>query len=224
MTITYTLILPYVFCLSSLLSCQVNTDDMNSKIEKIYKESKLSGIVTYNVFEKAMTGYYQLSPKKKNIITIIDFSKPSTEERFHVIDIQNKKLLFNCLTSHAQNTGNNYAKNFSNTEGSKKTSIGFFMTAETYSGKHGYSLKLDGLEKGINDNARKRAIVIHAANYVSYEFIKEHGRLGRSWGCPALPDEISKEVIDTIKDGSVLFIFADESDYFSKSKYIKQGE
>ena len=183
------------------------SNDLQDKIEDIYKKADLQGVINFDVFKIAMTGYYQLNQKKKNIITIIDYSKPSTKERFFVIDIDNNKLLFNCLTAHGKNSGNNYASKFSNIPGSKMSSIGFFITAETYSGKHGYSLKLDGMEKDINDNAKKRAIVIHGANYVSKSFIHKHGRLGRSWGCPALPNELSESIIDTIKNGSVLFIF-----------------
>lgn len=197
------------------------SNDLQDEIEAVYKKADLKGVINFDVFKIAMIGYYQLDQKKKNIITIIDYSKPSTKERFFVIDIDNNKLLFNCLTAHGKNSGKNYASEFSNMPGSKMSSIGFFITAETYSGKHGYSLKLDGMEKDINDNARKRAIVIHAANYVSKSFIKKHGRLGRSWGCPALPDGLSKSIIDTIKNGSVLFIYGNDKNYLVESEYMK---
>ncbi|MCD4793506.1 MAG: murein L,D-transpeptidase catalytic domain family protein [Bacteroidales bacterium] len=224
----------YIFLISFNLlfnSCCSNTgntneipeisNDLQDKIEDIYKKAELKGVVDFEVFKMAMIGYYQLNQKKKNIITIIDYSKPSTKKRFFVIDIDNNKLLYNCLTAHGKKSGNNYASEFSNMPGSKMSSIGFFITAETYSGKHGYSLKLDGTEKDINDNARKRAIVIHAANYVSKSFIKKHGRLGRSWGCPALPPKLSKNIINTIKNGSVLFIYGNDKNYLIKSEYMK---
>jgi len=156
----------------------------------------------------AMQGYNHMEHlKKKNLLTIIDFSKPSTEKRFLVIDLEHKQLVYHCLVAHGKNSGENRAISFSNQARSLKSSLGFFMTAETYSGKHGYSLRLDGLEKNINDNARSRDIVIHGADYVSQPFIKKQGRLGRSWGCPALPIELSKEIIDMISGGSCLFIY-----------------
>jgi len=197
------------------------SNDFQDKIGDVYRKAELKGIIDFEIFKMAMTGYYQLNQRKKNIITIIDYSKPSTQKRFFVIDIDNNKLLFNCLTAHGKNSGNNYATEFSDKPGSKMSSIGFFITSETYTGKHGYSLKLDGTEKNINDNARKRAIVIHAANYVSKDFANTHGRLGRSWGCPALPPKLSKNIIDTIKNGSVLFIYGNDKNYLIKSEYMK---
>lgn len=178
------------------------------KIRELYDETGLSGTVPFYIFLRAVAGCQKYDFEKPGIITIIDFSKPSTENRFHVIDLNQKKLLYSTYTSHGVNTGENYAVDFSNVPGSRKSSSGFFKTAETYTGKHGYSLKLDGLEEGVNDNARKRYIVIHPADYVSEEFIKEHGRLGRSWGCPALPEEISEDIIDVIKEGSCLYAYS----------------
>ena len=134
----------------------------------------------------------------------------------------------NSVVSHGRNSGELYAKNFSNKPSSYKSSLGFYKTAETYHGKHGLSLRLDGLEKGFNDLARPRAIVIHGADYAREEFISAAGRLGRSLGCPALPSELSKEVIELIKEGSLLFIYGEDQDYLSNSKLIstsisKQG-
>jgi hypothetical protein len=161
-----------------------------------------------------MTGYRQLDViRKKNILTIIDYSKPSSEKRFYVIDLENKKLINNCLVAHGKNSGEEMATVFSNQPESLKSSLGFFLTAETYVGDNGYSLRLDGLEKGINDSARLRDIVIHGAGYVSQKFIDENGRLGRSWGCPALPLDVSKEIIDCISEGSCLFVNAADSLY-----------
>ena len=138
----------------------------------------------------------------------------------YVIDLDSKSLLFHSLVAHGQKTGGNKAYHFSNKSESHKSSLGFFKTAETYSGKHGYSLRLDGLEKGINDHARTRAIVIHGADYVSQKFIQKYGRLGRSWGCPALPVEVSKKIIETISGGTCLFVFGKDSKYKTKSKYF----
>jgi hypothetical protein len=161
---------------------------------------------------------------KKNILSIIDYSRPSTEIRFFVIDIELKKLIYRCLVAHGKNSGENYAKAFSNDPESLKSSLGFFLTAETYYGNHGYAMRLDGLEKNINDNARIREIVIHGADYVSNEFIKKYGILGRSWGCPALPIDISKEIIDKISGGSCLFIYGDDDSYKRNSVFLKREE
>ena len=188
---------------------------------QLWIDCKLGGDLSFDIFNFGMKGYRKMnSLKKKNLLTIIDFSKPSNEKRFFVIDIESKQLLFKCLVAHGKNTGENFAKSFSNKAQSLKSSLGFYITAETYIGKHAYSLKLDGLEKNINDNARNREIVIHGADYVSPEFIKAHGRLGRSWGCPALPLGVSKEIIDKISNGSCLFIYGIDDFYKANSHFI----
>jgi hypothetical protein len=190
-------------------------------IRHLWTDCKVDKTLSFEIFNDAVTGYRHMdSIWKKDIITIIDFSKPSTDKRLYVIDINNRKILYNCFVAHGKNSGDNLAVSFSNQPESLKSSLGFFITAETYSGKHGYSLRLDGLEKNINDNARPREIVIHGADYVSQQFIDEHGRLGRSWGCPAVPVEISREVIDRISNGSCLFIYARDKSYFVNSGYI----
>jgi hypothetical protein len=204
--------------LSGYTGMNTGNVDIQTDIRKMWFECGLENVVSFEVFETAVSGYRKLADlRKKNIITIIDFSKPSTEKRFFVIDLANKKLLYRCYVAHGKNSGENYASDFSNDSQSLKSSLGFYSTAETYSGKHGYSLKLDGLEKKINDNSREREIVIHGADYVSEESIKKYGRLGRSWGCPALPIEISKDVIDMISDGSCIFIYADDDFYKENS-------
>jgi hypothetical protein len=190
-------------------------------MHQLWLDCKADKVLSYEVFNIAVKGYRNIEAiKKKNVITIIDFSKPSTEKRFFVIDIKNKQILFNCLVAHGKNSGENTADVFSNDLGSLKSSLGFFLTAETYIGDHGYSLKLDGLEKGINDKAREREIVIHGADYVSEKFIKENNRLGRSWGCPALPSELSKQIIDIISEGSCLFIYSPDEYYQKNSEFI----
>jgi hypothetical protein len=188
-----------------------------TKATQIYQNSDFKEVLDFDLFKDAMIGMnsFEFSTQKK--IVIIDYSKPSTEKRFYVIDLEKKKLLHHCLVAHGKNTGENNAKYFSNEPRSLKSCLGFFKTAETYTGKHGYSLKLDGLEKGINDNSRKRAIVIHGADYVSKDFINKYGRLGRSWGCPALPKDLSKDIIDSISGGVCLYIFGESKDYKTKS-------
>jgi hypothetical protein len=190
---------------------------------KLWIDCSLEKAVTFKVFNMAMMGYRHTDGiRKKNIITIIDFSKESTKKRFYVIDIDNRKLLYHCLVAHGKNSGEDVASSFSNKPESLKSSLGFYLTAETYSGKHGYSLRLNGLEKSINDNARSREIVIHGADYVSQKFIDTYGRLGRSWGCPALPPEISKEIIDRISNGSCLFIYGRDDSYKENSSFIQK--
>jgi hypothetical protein len=178
------------------------------------------------LLETAIAGYEMLVEEKSisrpEVITIIDFSLPSNKERLWVLDLIQGKVLFHCLVSHGRNSGEIMAENFSNTPGSNASSPGFYTTGEAYIGKHGLSLTLDGLEKGINDKARERAIVMHGADYVSSDFIRNYGRLGRSFGCPAVPVELSKEIIQTIKGGSCLFIYAPKTSYTSNSQIISK--
>jgi hypothetical protein len=159
---------------------------------------------------------------RPDVITIIDFSLPSDKERLWVIDLIQEKVLYRCLVSHGRNSGELMAENFSNTPGSNASSPGFYSTGETYIGKHGLSLALDGLETGINDKARERAIVMHGADYVSSDFIRNNGRLGRSLGCPAVPVKFSKEIIQTIKGGTCLFIYVPKTSYTSNSQIISK--
>jgi len=156
----------------------------------------------------------------KRIITVIDFSMPSSDKRMWVIDLIDNTILFKEHVAHGSGSGADQATSFSNIENSHQSSIGLLKTAETYIGKHGYSLKLDGLEPSWNGNARDRYIVIHGADYVSQAFVDRHGRLGRSWGCPALRREISKEIIDTIKGGSLIFAYYPEKSWLDNSTYL----
>jgi hypothetical protein len=170
------------------------------------------------IFELAYAGWEKMDEELKSpLLSIIDFSLPSTERRLWIIDINAKEILLNSVVAHGRNSGELMADKFSNQPESFQSSLGFYKTGETYSGKHGYSLRLDGLEKGVNDQARNRAIVIHGADYANEAFAKTNGRLGRSLGCPALPTELSSEVIDLIKDGSLLFIFGKDDNYLKQS-------
>ena len=180
--------------------------------------------LSFEAFANAYKGHQQLvSDKiidKSNLLTVIDFTKSSTEDRFFIIDLNAKKILHQSLVAHGKNSGWDVPKSFSNKPNSYKSSLGFYLTGETYFGKHGLSLRLDGMEAGINDNARKRHIVIHAADYVSDDFIKKIGRLGRSFGCPSLPAENYSEIVGLIKEKSVVFIFSDQQEYFAKSDLL----
>lgn len=161
-------------------------------------------------FFKALDGYYKMKSKgliQKDIITLVDFSLSSNAKRLWVIDLAKNKILYNSLVAHGKNSGEEFANTFSNVVESNMSSLGFYATGEVYQGKHGLSLKLDGLQKGLNDQARNRAVVIHGADYVNENFIKNHNRLGRSQGCPAIPKELTKGIIETIKGKSCLFIY-----------------
>lgn len=181
-------------------------------IETTYQSlnSNQFALPNFESFSEALKGYYSLKEKgivKKEILTLIDFSISSNSKRLWVIDMSTNTILFHSLVAHGRNTGEEFANRFSNKNSSFQSSLGFYSTGEIYNGKHGLSLKLDGLEKGINCNARTRAVVIHGADYVSESFIKQNKRLGRSQGCPALPNHLTLPIINTIKDKSILFIY-----------------
>lgn len=183
-----------------------------SKTEEVFSmiEENSSTVPSLESFELAFKGYENLKAEHKlenNILTIIDFSLSSNKKRLWVIDMESKEVLFHTLVAHGMNSGEEFAINFSNKAESYKSSLGFYLTAEIYNGKHGSSLRLDGIEKGVNDNARQRAIVIHGADYVSETFAKNNGRLGRSQGCPALPNHLTDKIISKIKNKSVLYIY-----------------
>ena len=194
-------------------------DDIYTKLDLAEKG------LSKNVFELTLKGYKKLLQKKlirnKNIITIIDFSIPSDKKRLYVIDLKRNKVLYHSLVAHGRNSGLEYATDFSNETDSHKSSLGFYVTMNTYSGEHGYALKLKGCEKGFNSNAFSRAIVMHGSEYVNEDFVKSNGFLGRSWGCPALPEKVNKKIIDVIKNGSCLFVYHSSQKYLSTSPILK---
>lgn len=188
---------------------------------QLYEEIQLENVLNFEAFEQALSGMEKINPDKKDIITIIDFTLPSTEKRMVVLNLDSKKILFHTIVSHGKNSGEQYATSFSNQHGSYQSSLGFYLTENTYFGANGYSLVLEGIEKGINDQAKPRAVVIHGADYCSEDFIQSTGRLGRSYGCPALPRELNQSIIDTIKEGTLLYIYADNQEYTTSSEVIK---
>jgi hypothetical protein len=153
----------------------------------------------------------------KAILSICDFSQSSRKKRLYIIDIENKKLIVNTYVAHGKNSGSEYAKSFSNNPNSLKSSLGFYVTRDTYLGGHGLSLKIQGVEKGFNDKAIRRNIVVHGSGYVGDDFVNSNSACGRSYGCPAVPSDESDMVINAIKNGSCLFI------YHPTQKYIKQS-
>lgn len=219
-----------------------NTEQSLAEAIKTYENPKISGeeilqsmyeqfpenSFSWEAFKTAMLGKAALEQEnslpKSHLLTIVDFSKPSTQKRFFVIDTEKLEILYASLTSHGQRTGDDMATQFSNILGSHQSSLGFFKTAETYYGSKGFSMRLDGLEHGINHQARARAIVVHAANYVSQDFINRHGRLGRSQGCPALPNELNRPIIETISDGSLFFIYAPQKQYLEHSSLMQSAD
>ena len=189
----------------------------------LYRSMQLEGVVNWKAFRQAVAGYYKIDNRKREVLTLIDFSRPSTAKRLFVFDMRECKVLFSSVVSHGKNSGDNYATSFSNEYGSYKSSLGFYLTESTYQGKNGYSLILNGLEKGINDRAKERAIVVHGANYCSPSVAVSTGRLGRSFGCPALPPSLAKPIINTIKDGTLLYIYANDKEYLSQSTILSTG-
>lgn len=178
----------------------------------------------FRVFRYALIGYYNLNEenriKKHGIISVVDYRRVCNDKRLYIIDLEKRRLLFHTLVAHGKRTGRLYARHFSNTPGTQKSSLGFFVTGDTYCGKHGYSLYLEGMDAGFNDNAKRRAIVVHGAKYVSLAFAEIHGRIGRSWGCPAVPERLHRGIIDAIKGGTCLFHFYDELRYLGGGKYL----
>jgi hypothetical protein len=178
-----------------------------------------------DVFQYALKGYQKLRTggklRNSGILTIVDFSQSSKKKRLYVIDLLHKALLFNTYVAHGRNTGDEYASHFSNVSGSYQSSLGFYVTKEENSGSSvGLSLILDGVEKGFNDNAIKREIIMHGAAYATENFIKRTGRLGRSFGCPSLPPDLIKPVVAAIKEGSCLFIYHKDEVYIHRSALL----
>ena len=211
-----------MICITGSIMANSPTIAMNKdKANLLYQILDLlkSGL-PYDIFEKALTGWNKLYAANKlsnpGILSIIDYSQSSNNKRLYIIDLIHQKLLYNTYVAHGKNTGGEYATSFSNDPNSLKTSLGFYITSSPImSSKHGEALLINGVEKGFNDKAASREIIIHAADYVCEEFIKRYGMLGRSFGCPAIPPALTASIIATIKAGSCLFL------YYPNPAYIK---
>lgn len=209
-------------------AASIETSSFTGFAQELYSEIGLENNgLDMKVFQKALTGYYNLKNQgalsaEKDLLTIVDFSKSSVEKRFWVIDLKNKTVKFHSLVAHGKNTGDQFAENFSNRPGSNMSSLGFYVTGERYIGKHGLSMFLDGQEEGFNNNARNRAVVMHGADYVSEQFIKQVGRLGRSQGCPALPNEITPDVVNEIEGGTCFFIYYPDAKYEANTRFLNE--
>jgi len=203
--------------------------DFDNHLDEVYYDSQLhlSGL-NKDVFRLGMIGYYNLLNKQKikrsDLLTIVDYDQASTKERLFVIDLNNHGLVHHTLVAHGQKTGGNYAKYFSNKSESHQSSLGFYTTAETYEGKYGYSLRLDGFDAGFNCKARDRAIVMHGADYVSRDFIARQGRLGRSWGCLSLERQEAPTVISKIRNGSCIYVHKNDPNFQSKSNWLNESK
>ena len=208
---------------------ELTRQNFDDHLRELYTRIGLESLrLNYDVFRLGMLGFYNLESEgalnDTGLLTIIDFSRPSTEKRFYTIDLHNHRVRYHTYVAHGRNTGQNMATEFSNIPHSNQSSLGFYVTGETYVGSKGYSLRLDGKEKSFNDKIRSRAVVIHAADYVSESWIRRYGRLGRSQGCPALPTEISKEVINTIKNKTAIFTYYPDETYLNASRYLNVEE
>ena len=235
------LTLIFYFIFSSLLFAEINfSNDFNLDIKKkfsdleiktMYRDLSLNDKVSFSCFNNAIHGLEKIEDleifdnSNNNLLVVVDYTKPSTEERLFIIDLRKKQLLISSLVTHGRGTGDLYATNFSNKNNSYSTSSGFYLTGNIYNGKHGESLVLYGLEKGKNDNAKKRTIVMHSAYYANKAFAEKYGRLGRSKGCLALPTDLNSKIINLISDGVVLYVHTnfDENKEYDFSKLLSKS-
>ncbi len=199
---------------------------VNHPANELYSSMNLAETgLSMDIFDLAIKGLHKLDSTGKlrnpDLITIADYSQSSNNKRLYVIDLKKKELLFNTYVAHGRNTGEEFAESFSNVEGSLKSSLGFYITEKPVTGSHtGYSLLITGVEKGFNDNAERREIIIHAADYATETFLRQNGRLGRSLGCPVVPPELNKPIIETIKGGTCLFVYHPDSRYLASSSLL----
>ena len=191
-------------------------------VKSVYDSLNIKDKIDYSIFQKAYLGYVQIQNKNPGVLIIVDYTKPSNEERFYVLDLNKKKLVYSTRVAHSKNSGLEIPLEFSDDPNSYQSSLGFFVTLGEYNGAYGYSLRLKGLEENINANAEDRAIVIHGGDIVEDEYIKKFGFAGRSLGCPVLPYSLTRQIIDFIKHGRVLFIYGNDEQYIDDSLYLSK--
>ena len=191
-------------------------------VKSVYDSLNIKDKIDYSIFQKAYLGYVQIQNKNPGVLIIIDYTKPSNEERFYVLDLNKKKLVYSTRVAHSKNSGLEIPLEFSDDPNSYQSSLGFFVTLGEYNGAYGYSLRLKGLEENVNANAEDRAIVIHGGDIVEDEYIKKFGFAGRSLGCPVLPHSLTREIIDFIKHGRILFIYGNDEEYVDNSAYLSK--
>ncbi len=211
---------PIQIVLTSLLliSSQINAETSQTMLTRLAPEADPR--VLNLALEARDCAAKNLGIEPSPRLAVIDYSLPSTARRLWVFDLQAGKLLFEEHVAHGQGTGENFAREFSNRDGSHQTSLGLFRTADTYNGKNGYSLRMQGLEPGTNDAAMARAIVMHGAPYVNPAEARQKGRLGRSWGCPAVRPEVAEAVIDSLKNGQMIFAYYPDTHWLTRSPFI----
>ncbi len=226
--LSFSVIAPEVSKVSAVSRRTGDSAVLTSSVRSIYDSLQLDMAgLSRTAFDFALSGWEKLNKdgklSKHDTIGIIDFSQPSTSKRFYVLDMKNHSLLFNSLVAHGRNSGKEEAVSFSNRPSSYKSSPGFYVTGDTYNGSNGFSLRLNGMEDGINDNAFARGIVVHGADYVSESFIARRGYIGRSQGCPAVPLKVAKDIINTMKGGACLYIYTPDHRYLSRSEMVNTG-
>ena len=235
----FSLIIYFIFSLSLFAEINFSNDFKLSikkkfsdlEIKTMYRDLSLNDKVSFSCFNNAIHGLEKIEnleifdSSNDNLLVMVDYTKPSTEERLFIIDLRKKQLLISSLVAHGRGTGDLYATNFSNKNNSYSTSSGFYLTGNIYNGKNGESLELYGLEKGKNDNARKRTIVIHSAYYANKSFAEKYGRLGRSKGCLVLPTDLNTKIINLISGGVVLYVHTnfDENKEYDFSKLLSES-
>ena len=200
--------------LQSENSLQQLKKHFSQRIKEIDPEALETGLKAY------MCATHAQRQGKGRYLTIIDYNQPSSQKRMYIIDMVHQKLISSQLVAHGQNTGGREALKFSNKDGSHQSSLGVFVTQTPYRGKHGLSLRLRGLERGYNDNASQRAIVLHGANYVNQDYVRKYGMIGRSWGCPAIDNSQVKTTVNTLKSGSIIVAYFKDNQWLSKSNYL----
>ncbi|ASS39975.1 murein L,D-transpeptidase catalytic domain family protein [Fusobacterium sp. oral taxon 203] len=232
----FILIFYFIFSVSIFAEIKFSNDFIKKKfsdleIKTMYRDLCLNDKVSFSCFNNAMHGLEKIENleifdnSNDDLLVMVDYTKPSTEERLFIIDLRKKQLLISSLVAHGRGTGDLYATNFSNKNNSYSTSSGFYLTGNIYNGKNGESLELYGLEKGKNDNARKRTIVIHSAYYANKSFAEKYGRLGRSKGCLVLPTDLNTKIINLISGGVVLYVHTnfDENKEYDFSKLLSES-